>query len=210
MKANYKYIVVAAATLLSFTRLHAQFITGGVEGEITITSVKISDINNSLVNAVNGKNIIGYEIGPYLRVGLGSLYIKPKFLGSFQSGIVQVVYPDQHSQDVTLSVAKIDVPVLLGIRIIGHLSVEGGPIYTRIISATNNFNGNNIDVTPGGLGYRIGANAQIGIIGFNVAYQGIKNNSSGSTLSSFETPDELIFGLSLSFGEGSTVTPYNR
>jgi hypothetical protein len=204
MKTNVKYLVsIIVFAILLQAGVRAQIFTGGVEGEMVTSSVKISDISNSAVNAINGKGIMGYEAGLFLKFSIPAtpFYLKPKFLIDHQSGSVTVSYPE-NSTDVDLNVTRLDIPVLAGLKIIGPLSIEAGPVYNRILTATNNFNGSSIDVRPGGLGYRVGANAQLGILGLNTAYQGVKNNSSGSTsLSSFDTPDELIFGASLSFGK---------
>jgi len=203
MKSGIKYLIAIVCQVLLAAAASAQIFTGGVEGEIISSSVKISDIKNQTVNVVKGKDIMGYEAGMFLRFGCGPcpLYFKPKFLIAYQKGNVDVSTAE-HTESVSFSVARLDIPVLVGLKLLGPLSVEAGPVYNRILSATKDFNGNSIDVKPGGLGYRVGANAQLGPIGLNVAYQGVKNSStSSSTFSSFETPDELIFGASLSFGK---------
>ncbi len=166
MKADYKYLLITAFALLFFSRIHAQ-ISGGVEAEFNTSSVKISDINSSYIrNTINGSNIRGYEFGFYLKGQLGNIYIKPKALASFQSGMVFVNYNDEHSADVSVVVTKLDLPVLIGVKVLGPLSVEAGPVYNRIVTATSDFNGNHVDIRPNGLGYRIGANLQLGILGF--------------------------------------------
>jgi hypothetical protein len=197
MKACIKYLV-SAVMLFSFNTLHAQSISMGAEGEITSASVKVADINQSLLNSINGKSMAGYEIGPYFKINAGPIYIKPKFLISYQSGIVEANYADESSANVTLSLLRLDVPVLVGLKVLGPLSIEAGPVYNRLIYATKDFNGNNIDIEPNGVGYRIGANLQLGPIGLNAGYQGVKNGSS-SDLSSFSSPNELIFGASIGF-----------
>jgi hypothetical protein len=199
MKLYLKYfsLFLLFLPLMSF----GQFFTGGIEGEVSTSSVKISDIPNQAVTLVNGENIAGYGAGLFLRFNLAPspFYIKPKFLLTRQNGTVTVNYPDK-TESVNMELTRLEIPLLAGLNIIGPLSIEAGPVYNRIISATENFNGEDVAIKPGGLGYRIGANAQFSIIGVNVAYQGVWNNSSQS-LSSFQSPNQLIFGVSLSFGE---------
>ena len=107
--------------------------------------------------------------------------MKPQFLISYQSGIIDADYKEQNSADVTISVLKLDVPLLVGLKIFGPLSIEAGPVYSRMIYATQDFNGNTVNIEPNGIGYRAGANVQLGIIGLNVSYQGVWNNSSVSS-----------------------------
>ena len=87
--------------------------------------------------------------------------------------------------------------MLLGLKIIGPLNIEAGPVYNRILTSTDHYHGNNVDINPNGLGYRAGINVQLGIVGFNVSYQSVWNNVSVfTTLSSLQTYDEIIFGAS--------------
>ncbi len=195
MKEYVKYAAIAVF-MLAFLRGYGQ-IGAGVTGEITTTSVKIKNIPNSFVSTVNGDKITGYAGGLYLKLKVGPVYAKPKFLISHQSGITDVVFMDEHNGQVTISVTRLEIPVLFGLKIIGPLSVEGGPVYNRLLSATKDYGGYNIELQKTGLGYRVGANLQFSIIGLNVAYQGIKNDGSG--FASYETPNQLIFGASLGF-----------
>src|SRR6188768_3279958 len=111
MKANIKYLLVAILTL-AFSKGYSQ-VGAGVAGEVTTTSVKIKDIPNSFVNTVQGDNITGYGVGIYLKAGIGPIYIKPKAMFTYQSGITQVVYNDENSSSVSLVVTKLDFPVLV-------------------------------------------------------------------------------------------------
>jgi len=198
MKMYFKSLIIGTMAFIASKGLQAQSFGIGLEGEVLTSSVKIEDIPNSAVKAVNGKNIMGYEVGPYVKLGIGSIYVKPKVLVGWQKGSMDAEYDDGRTTSVDINITKLDIPLLIGLKVLGPLSVEAGPVYNKILTATKDIEGNHIELKSGGVGYRVGANAQLGILGLNVAYQGIRTGSAGS-LSSYAAPDELIFGLSIGF-----------
>jgi hypothetical protein len=202
-------ILIPALICFCLSGLHAQevpLVTVGGEGEVNSTSIKVSDIGQLLLNTVDGKDIEGYELGVYLKYNPAPVYLKTMLMFGYQSGIVEADYTVPYSAPVTISVFKLELPVLAGIKIINHLSIEAGPVYDRILSATKDFHGFNVEVAPNGFGYRIGLDTQIGkseIFGFNVAYQSVENDSF-SAYSSYSTPNEIIIGASISFQNNGT------
>ena len=196
---SYLKIILSILFFIPFGAL-AQIFSGGITGQVSTSSVKISSIPDHTVTMVDGKNITGYGAGLYLRGNLkpSPFYVKAMGLVTHQGGDVTLKYSDR-STTATWEMNRLEVPVLAGFRIIGPLSIEGGPVYNYILSMTKSFNGEQVNVKTSGLGYRVGANLQLGILGINAAYQGLQIGSS-STMSSFQSPDQLIFGASISFG----------
>ena len=109
MKTQIKYLVTFTA-LFSCITLHAQYLRPpslliiGAEGELTYSSLKVTDFNQSLLNEIDGKNVMGYAFGPYLRIDADPLYVKSKLLFGFQSGIVEATYNDKYSPEVAMSI----------------------------------------------------------------------------------------------------------
>jgi hypothetical protein len=184
-------------SLLCSSAAKAQLKFGG-EIAITTSSVKITDIKDEFTDAVKGNNIIGYEGGIFLRVSIGPLYVKPKLLLDYQSG---TLFYTSHGveQSVNFHGGKVLIPVLVGFKFLPVLSLEAGPVYNHFLFATKDFNGNHLDLEQGGLGYRIGLNAELGILNLTVSYQGIKNSGSATSAASYQSPDQLIFGLGIEF-----------
>lgn len=174
-------------------------VAGGIEAAVTTTSVKISDIDNEFTKVIKGNGIMGFEGGLFLRVGMGPLYLKPKLLLEYQSGTL--FYTTNGSeQNVNFHAGKLVIPVLVGLKIFPPvLGLEAGPVYNNFLFATKDFNGNQIDLKKGGLGYRIGLNATLSILNLTVSYQGIKNSGSITSGASYENPDQLIFGVGIEF-----------
>lgn len=198
MKRIFKIFILATMVLLS-SHLSAQ-LAGGIEGAITTSSVKITDLDNKFADVIKGDNIMGYEAGFFIRGNLiGPVYLKPKLLLNYESGSLSYVTIDEQSQSATFRAGKIVFPILLGVRFLPPLSLEGGPVFNRILFVTKDFNGNHLDIEKGGLGYRIGLNATLSILSLTVSYQGMRNKGSLTSTSTYQAPSEIIFGLGLQF-----------
>ncbi|MFT5217340.1 MAG: hypothetical protein ACI83H_002477 [Glaciecola sp.] len=141
---------------------------------------------------------IGYHIGLFGKIG-NRLYFRP-----------EVVYTTTKSDydSGEFDMKKIDVPLLVGIKVLGPLSVFGGPSLQYILDSE--FDGVTIkniekDFT---LGVNFGASLNINNIGIDLRYErGLSNNeavfldNNGIDLNDrIDTrPDQLILSLSIAF-----------
>ena len=143
-----------------------------------------------------GDSKIGYHFGAYYNIDLTSIYLRP-----------ELVYTKTKSDYLSNSydLSKLDFPVLLGVDLIGPLSVFAGPSFQYILN--NDLENNSIsnvkdDIT---VGLNIGAAIKLGNIGFDVRYErGLSSNEASfindnninlGTLDS--RPSQLIFSLSI-------------
>ncbi|EDP95193.1 outer membrane beta-barrel protein [Kordia algicida OT-1] len=144
----------------------------------------------------SGDAKIGYHIGAYYELNFSKLYLRP-----------EVVYTKTKSEygSSAYDMSKIDVPVLLGLDVIGPLSVFAGPSFQYTLDndledATISDVENDITV-----GFNFGAAVKFGNIGLDVRYErGFTENEANildsnnvqiGTLDS--RPSQLIFSLSL-------------
>lgn len=192
MKNSLLCLVFLFATVSCF----AQF---GVKAGLNFNS------NGELREVVTvGENIlessgdakIGYHVGAYYNIDLGKLYLRP-----------EVVYTKTKSeyQSNAYDMSKIDVPVLLGLDVIGPLSVFAGPAFQYTLD--NDFENATIsdvenDIT---VGFNFGAMVKIGNVGLDVRYERGFTQNEASILDSNNVqigtldsrPSQIIFSLSL-------------
>ncbi|QHI39182.1 hypothetical protein IMCC3317_45870 [Kordia antarctica] len=143
----------------------------------------------------NGDAKIGYHVGAYYNIQFGKLYVRP-----------EVIYTKTKSeyQSNSYDMSKIDVPLLVGIKVIGPLSVFAGPSFQYTLD--NDFENATVsdvenDITAG---FHFGAAVQFGNIGLDLRYErGFSENEAAvldsnniqiGTLDS--RPSQLIFSLS--------------
>ena len=150
------------------------------------------------MNAKNPDRNVGYHIGLFGKIG-NQVYFRP-----------EVVYTSTKSDydDDSFKIQKLDAPLLVGIKVLGPLSVFGGPSLQYILDSE--FDGIAINDVENdfsvGLNFGIGLNfKKLGIDlryerGFSdneAAFLG-RNSISTNRLDTIETrPDQLILSLSL-------------
>ncbi|MGP8215200.1 MAG: outer membrane beta-barrel protein [Bacteroidia bacterium] len=176
--------------------------TGIIVGTST-ASVKFSNTGNAFTSTIKGNNIMGFEGGLFERFNYSMIFIKPMLLASYQGGTVTFYNTDGTVNTSKFAYGNIEVPLLFGLRILGPLRIEAGPVYNWIYATQYNDN-NSIKINPSGLGYRIGANVEFGMVNLGIAYQGVTYKSSGSSSTTFNSPAELIFSVAICFGDRDT------
>src|SRR5437870_1728758 len=90
MKTAIKLIALSFLLLASQVKAQLGLIAWGGEVGIATATIKISDINDTLIKStIEGKGVLSYDLGFFLRVGAGPVYGKGKLLYEYQSGTVK-------------------------------------------------------------------------------------------------------------------------
>lgn len=163
----------------------------GIKGGVNYNSN--GDFDNNFQNITeNPTKNVGFHVGLYGRVDLGPLYVRPEALytrtqSEYESG--------------DLKISKIDVPLLLGIDIIGPLTIFAGPSAQYIL--TNEFE--NFEVEEAMEKFTVGAQLGVGFnfenFGIDVRYErGLNDNEIEFTDINVSRVDarqeQVILGLS--------------
>ncbi|TXD81253.1 PorT family protein [Subsaximicrobium wynnwilliamsii] len=148
-------------------------------------------------NAKQPDRNIGYHIGVFGKIG-NDLYFRPELVYTSTKS-------DYDSDD--FSMQKIDAPLLVGVKIIGPVSVFAGPSLQYILDTE--FSGINIDNVKEdfSVGLNFGISANLGRLGVDLRYERgfsdneatfINNNIGDGVVSRIDTrPEQLILSLSL-------------
>ena len=148
-------------------------------------------------NAKNPDRNVGYHLGIFWKLG-NDLYFRPEL-------VYTATKSDYDSSE--FSIKKLDAPLLVGIKVLGPLSIFAGPSLQYILDTE--FDGINIDEVEDdftvGLNFGIGFN--LNKIGIDLRYErGFNNNEAAfidenlgnGIVSRIDTrPDQLILSLSI-------------
>ena len=191
-----KIVLITAVVLSGFFGL-AQTGSGfGIKGGINYAGN--GDFFNSAENALESPDRnIGYHVGIFGKLG-NKIYVRPELIyTSTTSG---------YSKG-DLKINKMDVPVLVGITIIGPLNIFAGPAFQYILNSK--FDGVTIDNIENDftVGLNIGAGVSFGKFGLDVRYERgfseneinfIDNNLLTLTDDRVDSrPNQIILSLSL-------------
>lgn len=148
-------------------------------------------------SAKNPDRSVGYHVGIFGKIG-NDFYFRPELMYTSTKS-------DYDSDDFTMQ--KIDAPLLFGIKIIGPLSVFGGPSLQYILDTK--FDGIQIDNVEDdfSVGLNFGIGLSLGRLGIDLRYERgfseneatfIGNNIGTDALSRIDTrPDQLILSFAL-------------
>lgn len=146
-------------------------------------------------NAQHPDRNIGYHFGVFGKIG-DQLYFKPE--------LIYTRTKSDYDSD-SFKMQKLDAPLLVGIKVLGPVSVFAGPSFQYILDSEFD----NISVNDVENDFSVGLNFGIGLnlkkIGIDLRYErGFSNNeanflsNNGIGTSRLDTrPDQLILGLSL-------------
>ncbi|WP_340077433.1 outer membrane beta-barrel protein [Leptobacterium sp. I13] len=195
------FLLIGSIALSQTQRSNNSF---GIKAGLNYSSngnLTVQDITNAGQDIIEGsESKTGYHVGFYGKIKLLSFYLRP-----------ELVYTKTKSQydNINYDVQKIDLPILVGYKIIGPLSVFAGPSFQYILD--NDLDIDDIDLSDVesdiSLGLNIGALVEIGNLGLDVRYergfsdneaafisQNINNNLAGRVDS---RPSQIIFSVSL-------------
>jgi hypothetical protein len=182
-------------SISSFTFAQSSSITGfGIKGGLNYNANGNYFESASEVSKSPDRNV-GYHIGLFGKIG-NQIYFKP-----------ELVYTSTKSDydNASFKMQKLDAPLLLGIKVIGPVSVFAGPSFQYILDS--DFDGISINDIENdfsvGLNFGIGVN--LNRLGIDLRYErGFSNNeatflgNNGIGTDRLDTrPDQLILSLSL-------------
>lgn len=159
----------------------------------------VGDSGQDIVEGADGKT--GYHVGFWGKLDFPKIYLRPELVYTKTKSSYDV---DGNSQDYDVS--KLDLPVLLGIKIVGPLHLFAGPAFQYTLK--NDLEGVEIDDVESDftVGLNAGAGVNIGKLGFDVRYErGFSENEAnfiGNNITDVSgrvdsRPSQVIFSVSL-------------
>jgi hypothetical protein len=203
---NKKILVLSIALLSSVFYMNAQ--SGfGIKGGLSYnTNGELSEFVNETGTIIEneGKGKSGYNVGIYGKIGLGPIYLRPELV--YTKTTSEYVL---NSEAVDYKIARLDMPVLVGLKLIGPLSVFAGPAFQYTLE--NDFKDIEYDKIENEftVGFNFGAGLDLGRLGLDVRYERgfneneatfIENNTTSYRLDS--RPEQIIFSLSYRLSGG--------
>lgn len=172
----------------------------GIKGGLNFSST--GDLNFDNVQNIGSDTKTGFHIGAFGKFGGdGLFYLRPELVYTQ----VRSAYGFEN-QNSDFTMHKIDVPVLVGLNIIGPLHIFAGPAFQWILDTElDNVNLGDLDsdVT---VGYNLGIGLNLGSFGFDLRYDNsFSSNDASFTDEVFSNtvldtrPSQVILSLSYMF-----------
>jgi hypothetical protein len=160
---------------------------------------QVQSAGEDLIAGSDGK--VGYHVGFYGKLDLPKIYLRPELIYTKTKSSYDV---DGGTNDYDVS--KLDLPVLLGYKIIGPLHIFAGPAFQYTLN--NDLEDVELDDVKNdfSVGAHFGIGVNLGNIGLDVRYErGFSENEAeiiGANIADISgrvdsRPSQIIFGLSL-------------
>lgn len=193
-----KKVVFLFVLMLGVSQLTQAQIDFGIKGGLNYSNT--GDLSASAENLVEGADASsGYHAGIWFRVKFLGLYVRP-----------EIMYTDINSEYAADGVvadygfSKIDVPVLLGTKILGFGTIFIGPAFQYIIEDDLTLDDiSTDDFDKFSLGMQLGFGVEFGRIGLDVRWERGLSNSEADFVEDIgnfnidNRTNQIIFGASI-------------
>ncbi|MBL4745404.1 MAG: outer membrane beta-barrel protein [Flavobacteriaceae bacterium] len=200
-----KKVSILIALFIGIISLSAQVKFGAKAGVNYNNFGDVKDVATNIVKTeADGKS--GYHVGIWVKADLPAvgIYVRPEFVYTQ----LKASYGNE-----SLEINKIDVPVLIGAKLIGPVHAFAGPAFQFVLDSDYSLeNVKGIKTDDFSVGIQLGIGVELGKLGIDVRWErGLSKSETtyskriageGSALDSFEIdtrPNQIIFGLSYEF-----------
>lgn len=174
----------------------------GATGDLTTFSFIGAD------GRIDSENKAGYHLGIFGKFNFSGIFIQPELVYTkLNSGF------EDNDLDARYDITKIDVPLLIGIDILGPLNIKAGPSLQYILDDEFEANAEDFDLQDPEnsvtVGYQLGIGIELGKLGLDARYEGAFQEN--EVVSSTEVqdagfridtrPKQWIFSLSYRLGD---------
>ena len=200
-----KKIILSFFLFFSVIIAHAQMDFGIKAGVNYDFSGDIKDLGTDIESSVDdfkhgADSKMGYHVGIYTKFEFLNIFLKPELVYTQ----IENEYTSLLSE--TVKTKKIDVPIVLGTKILGPLYVFGGPSFQYILENDFSVRTSEVDIKDFTVGLNLGAGVELGKIGLEVRWEkGLTQDDKAKIISNLNTndfvidnrPNQLIFSLKL-------------
>ena len=192
-----KLSFILVLVMISFTSYSQNFSLGPKLG---LSSSKFSLKESGYIP---GDAEFGYHVGIFARAGIAGFFVQPELLFTQTKGSFSVKSPSSStSTQLNAHVNRLDVPVMMGMRMLRIFRIQAGPIASiNLNSDLKDAIGDvaNVDYKQATLGYQAGVGLDIGNLIVDAKYESSFGNII-ENVAGFKTDQRLSqFILSVGF-----------
>ena len=139
----------------------------GIKGGLNFGST--GELSGIFDRPIDADNKVGYHLGAFGHVEFLGLFLQP-----------EVVYTRLNSEykrsgtSADYNLSKLDIPVLLGLDILGPINIKAGPSFQVVLN--NELDGAGVDIEEPEntftVGYQLGVGVTLGQLGLDLRYEG--------------------------------------
>ena len=141
---------------------------------ISTTNIKVDEADR----VKSGDSKVGFHLGLFARFG-DAFYVQPEVLFTSAGGKIRISdnAGQNYNQVTELKYNRLDVPVLIGVKLGDFFRINAGPMFSLILSqdarnVENTVSEVKSDANNAVIGYQAGIGADVGNLIFGLRYEG--------------------------------------
>ena len=170
-----KKLVLTILLIGSFSISNAQFLNFGIKGGINGNENGKMRIDfEEFEEKLKSHQEPGYHFGVFSEIKIPIFYIRPELVYTHTESSYKLKgdSPDISNSEADLSINKIDIPILVGIKILGLGRIFAGPSFQYIISSDLDVDDlKEINSDDFGTNVQIGVGLELGRIGADIRWE---------------------------------------
>lgn len=201
-----KKVILSFILFLSFIITSQAQIDFGIKAGVNYDfSGDIKDLGANIESSADdikhgAESKMGYHVGVWSKFKFSNLFLKPELV------YTQIEKEYSSIANETIKTKKIDVPIVLGTKVLGPLYVFGGPAFQYILENDFSVRTSEVAIKDFTVGLNLGAGIEFGKIGLEVRWEkGLTQDDKAKIISNLNTndfvidnrPNQLIFSLKL-------------
>ena len=179
--------------LVSSVSVFGQSAKFGIKGGLNFGSTgEFSDLTDNANATIDGDNKVGFHVGVYSQFKFLGIFVQPEILYTR----LNTEYGEGGATS-DYNFSKIDIPLLVGIDIVGPLSLKAGPSFQFALNNELDLDNFQTDDPENSftLGYQIGAGVQLGRLGIDLRYEGAFSENDTSITSDLTDIADTQFNI---------------
>lgn len=192
-----KTLLIAVFALIGITASAQKDSGFGIKGGLNYNGN--GDYFESVGDVANEpEHSIGYHVGVFGKIKLLRLYVRPELVYTKTKSDYEVS---------SFEMSKLDMPILVGVKIVGPLHIFAGPAFQYILDSEFDGIGINEIENDFSVGFHFGAGVNLGKLGVDIRYEKgfsdnearfVNTNITSLPNSRIDTrPEQVILSLSL-------------
>ena len=157
--------LIILVLLVSSMHAFGQSAAFGIKGGLNFGAT--GDITSITNESFDGDNEVGFHLGVFARLKFAGIFLQPELVYTR----LTTDYGKSINGGADYKFSKFDIPVLLGIDVVGPLSIKAGPAFQLVLN--NDLDGFEVNDPENTftIGYQVGLGVQLGRLGLDLRYE---------------------------------------
>ncbi|QTN38660.1 PorT family protein [Cryomorphaceae bacterium] len=161
-----KKALLSLFVVLAFSTTYGQVFQLGARAGVGRSDIRINEElsipGGATVEVRPGEPRTAFHVGAYTRFKVLGFYVQPELLYTNLPAEVDFINTaTQEEADVIVNINRLDIPVLVGIKL-GPIRLNAGPTFNTILSTSDDADGGDLEFATASFGWQYGVGVDLG------------------------------------------------